>query len=91
MYKLEKCGINDNCLSWFKSYLCIRQQVVSCNGELSKFCSLSIGVPQGTILAPTLFVIYINDFSIDLSPVSVIRYADDTTIMLVVKPQMKFS
>ena len=60
MYKLEKYGINDNCLSWFKSYLSNRQQVVSCNGELSKFCSLSFGVPQGTILGPTLFVIYVN-------------------------------
>ena len=81
MYKLEKYGINDNCLSWFKSYLSNRQQVVSCNGELSQFCSLSIGVPQGTILGPTLFVIYVNDFSLDLGPVSVIRYADDTTII----------
>ena len=81
LYKLEKYDINDNCLSWFKSYLSNRQQVVSCNGELSKFCSLSIGVPQGTILGPTLFVIYINDFSLDLGPVSVIRYADDTTII----------
>ena len=48
---------------------------------MSKFCSLSIGVPQGTTLGPTLFVIYINDFSLDLGPVSVIRYADDTTII----------
>ena len=82
LYKLrKKCGINDNCLSWFKSYLSNRQQVVSCNGELSKFCSLSIGVPQVTILGPTLFVIYVNDFSLDLGPVSVIKCADDTTII----------
>ena len=81
LYKLEKYGIHDNCLAWFKSYLHNRSQLVCSNGISSSLSHLSIGVPQGTILGPTLFVVYVNDFSYNISPFTTIRYADDTSLI----------
>ena len=59
--KVSLYGIEESAYDWFKSYLenGIHKSVV--NGSLSKVCSLSCGVPQGTILGPLLFLIYIND------------------------------
>jgi hypothetical protein len=59
--KLSNYGIYVNAHQWFKSYLENRTQMWSINGSLSKSCSLSCGVPQGTILGPLLFLLYIND------------------------------
>ena len=81
LYKLQKYGINANCLSWFQSYLNNRKQIVKCNNKLSVPCNLTIGVPQGTILGPTLFILYINDFSTFVDPVICLRYADDTSLV----------
>ena len=81
LYKLQKYGINSNCLSWFQSYLNNRKQIVKCNNKLSVPCNLTIGVPQGTILGPTLFILYINDFSTFVDPVICLRYADDTSLV----------
>ena len=80
LYKLEKYGIHDNCLAWFKSYLHNRSQLVCSNGISSSLSHLSIGVPQG-ILGPTLFVVYVNDFSYNISSITTIRYADDTSLI----------
>ena len=81
LFKLFKYGVIDNCLSWFKSYLNNRRQIVKCNDISSKSCVLTIGVPHGTILGPTLFILYVNDFSKNIDPVLSIRYADDTSLM----------
>ena len=62
--KLPNYGIIDSELNWFKSYLTDRQQLVKCNGKLSKLMNLSTGIPQGTILGPILFVLYANDIII---------------------------
>ena len=81
LYKLQKYGISSNCLNWFKSYLNNRKQIVKCNDKLSQPCLLSIGVPQGTILGPTLFILYFNDFSNYIDPTLCIRYAYDTSLV----------
>ena len=77
---LYKYGIHDNCFAWFKSYLHNRSQLV-CSNISSSLSHLSIGVPQRTILGPTLFVVYVNDFSYNISPITTIRYADDTSLI----------
>ena len=73
-------GVQGVALDWFNSYLTNRTQRCLVNGSLSKTCSLKCGVPQGTILAPPLFRIYINDLSNCLSSCQPRMYADDTHI-----------
>ena len=76
--KLSNYGIHGNAHQWFKSYLENRTQVCSINGSLSESCSLSCGVPQGTILRSLLFLLYINDLPNCLSSCEPKMYADDT-------------
>ena len=61
--KLSYYGLNGKELSLLQSYLTNRSQYCSVNGKVSNFSSISCGVPQGSILGPLLFIIYMNDFS----------------------------
>ena len=78
--KMNQCGIQGKTLDWFKSHLTNRTQRCSINGCLSDFSTLKCGVPQGTILGPLLFLIYINDLPDRLSFSVPKVYADDTHI-----------
>ena len=77
---MNRFGIQGTSLDWFKSYLTNRTQRCSVNGCLSDFTTLKCGVPQGTILGPLLFRIYINDLPNYLSFSIPRMYADDTHI-----------
>ena len=77
---MNRCGIQGKTLDWFKSYLTNRTQRCSVNGCLSDLTTLKCGVPQGTILGPLFFLIYINDLPNCLSFSIPTMYADDTHI-----------
>ena len=78
--KLELYGISDLTLDWFKSYLSNRDQVCVVQGYTSEPRIINCGVPQGSILGPLLFLIYINDLPACLKYATASMFADDTTI-----------
>ena len=78
--KMNLYRIQGIALDWFRSYLTNRTQRCLVNGSLSRICSLKCGVPQGTILGPLLFLIYINDLPNCLTSCQPGMYADDTHI-----------
>ena len=78
--KLEYYGIRDTELNWFKSYLTKHTQYVDCNGIASSIREIETGVPQGSILGPLLFIIYMNDIHTVSDNLNFILYADDTTL-----------
>jgi hypothetical protein len=79
--KLEKYGVRGVELEWFRSYLHKRKQFTHLNGKNSSLTEISIGVPQGSILGPLLFLIYINDLPACSEFLSLL-FADDTTLVL---------
>jgi hypothetical protein len=83
--KLEAYGCHDNVIKWFYSYLQGRKQYVKIGDITSGMLNLENGVPQGSILGPLIFSIYINDMPLCLEYVHVDLYADDTTLYFVAK------
>ena len=67
-------------MKWFRSYLTDRRQKVSFKNVCSRFNSVDYGIPQGSILGPLLFLIFINDMPCHLKDVYVSMYADDTCL-----------
>ena len=83
MYKLKDRGIDETPLQLLASYLSNRKQRVVIPGACSEWVAITAGVPQGSILGPLLFLIYINDIVEDIH--SHIRlFANDTSFYLIV-------
>ena len=81
LHKLNNYGIRGIALSWFKSYLSNRQQFVSIDGKKSSMLNLQCGVPQGSILGPLLFLLYINDILNSSLILTFVLFADDTNVV----------
>ena len=78
--KLENYGIKGNNLNWFKSYLKNRKQFIRVENISTDFQEIVCGVPQGSILGPLLFLIYINDLKDASNILNSIMFADDTNL-----------
>ena len=83
IFKLKSNGVAGNVLKLIVNFLDNRYQRVILNGQCSSWTRIKAGVPQGSILGPLLFLIYINDISVDLES-NVKLFADDTSLFSVI-------
>ena len=87
LYKLESLGVGGSLLKWFESYLSNRKQRVVVDGQISSWCTIEAGVPQGSVLGPLLFLIYINDNTMNIhsDKSNCLLHADDTSLFDIVE------
>ena len=78
--KLQYYGIKDVALQWFSSYISDRFQFVEMDGFRSNLLNITTGVPQGSILGPILFIIYVKDMHFISDKLNFIAHADDITL-----------
>ena len=81
LQKINAIGIRGNLLNWFSNYLQNRTQAVVIKGQRSNYLNITAGVPQGSVLGPTLFLIYINDLTNSIDS-TIKLFADDTSMYL---------
>jgi hypothetical protein len=84
IYKLQKAGIKGRLLHWFIDYLHERFQRVIIKGEFSEWLRIVAGVPQGSVLGPLLFLIFINDITNVIEHCNIRMFADDTCLFVTV-------
>ena len=80
-FKMEKLGFESHTIEWFKSYLSQRKQLTDIDGTTSSWLDMELGVPQGSILGPILFLIYVNDINNCDTTAKFVKFADDTTVI----------
>ena len=80
--KLYNLGIRGTLLKWIESYVSNRKMSVKCDGVISETRETKLGVPQGSVLGPLLFVLYVNDLFRNIKSGHVTMYADDTTVVV---------
>ena len=80
LQKISRLGLHPETTAWLAHYLSERVQKTYANGQLSSAANITCGVPQGSILGPMLYLIYVNDVSSILKHCSMKLYADDTVI-----------
>ena len=85
LHKLKYYGLNNSAIKICQSYLANRKQYVKYNNAKSKLTDINIGVPQGSIMGPLLFIIYNNDIILSSDIFKCIMYADDTTLFTSIK------
>ena len=78
--KLSIIGFSDHIVKWFQSYLSNRKFMINLENSFSKVSSISCGVPQGSILGPLLFLVYVNDMSMAVK-CDLFLYANDTCLV----------
>ena len=84
LFKLRSIGFSEHIVAWFEDYLLNRQQRVCIKCVSSSWKYVTAGVPQGSILGPTLFLIYINDIVHELGS-NIRLFADDTSLYIIVE------
>ena len=80
LYKLCKYGFNEIVIKWMRSYLTDRTQCVKINSDMSEFKQISLGIPQGSVLGPILFLLFINDLPHIIHNCHICMFADDITL-----------
>ena len=89
--KLDYYGVQGISNNWFKSYLSNCKQFVSINGYDSELAEINCGVPQGSVLGPLLFLLYINDLNQAIKFCKVHHFADDTNLLYLGKSIKKLN
>ena len=78
--KLEAYGVGENSLRLIQNYLSQRQQRVKVGSSFSEWLEIILGIPQGSILGPILFNVFINDLLLFIKETDICNFADDTTL-----------
>ena len=77
---MKSCGITGKTLKWIEQFITNRSQTVVVNSHKSSPAQVISGVPQGTVLGPLLFLVYINDIKTYIDKASLTSFADDTRL-----------
>ena len=83
VYLLESYGLTEKLLGWLRSYIVDRRQKVVINGHSLTWCEMSSGVPQGSVLGPLLFNIYVNDITSQVDSI-ILQFANDLKMFWVI-------